>query len=199
MPRDWACPKCGLRSASPARCPECKLDFVRDPAPIPTPPSAPKASEDKNDAGGTDLPTWVSVRNYSSFDFQELQFARATLEAAGIPYLIPDEHILTANPMLGGAIHALQLQVPSTEIEQARSVLEHGPALPQDRPKESMPDEAEPSGPRCPGCGSTDTRLQRKPGRSTWLAFLFFGLPFLFFPKKLYCFSCRNYFANKTR
>ncbi len=141
----------------------------------------------------TDVPTWVPIHSYSSFNFQTLQLARTTLEGEGIPCFVPDENMMAINPMLGGALQDLRLHVPDTEADRARDILKRAPLPPQDQPEASVQEAAKSDGLRCPGCGSTDTLLRRKPGRMTWLGFLFFGLPFLFYSKKLYCFSCRNY------
>jgi hypothetical protein len=62
-----------------------------------------------------------TVARYASV--AEAAIARNSLDAAGIPAWVADELTLTADPLLGGALNYVKVQVRTDDLERAADVL----------------------------------------------------------------------------
>jgi len=89
--------------------------------------------------------------------------ARALLEQEGITAFVADENLVTTNWFLGGAVGHVKLQVPATQVEAARALLDRHPqVLDETPPGETSDDEAaaneavdDEGSMRCLACGAT--------------------------------------------
>lgn len=114
----------------------------------------------------------------------EAQIARASLEAAGIPAFIADEHTINMNWLYSDALGGVRLQVPAAHAEEALALLQadHSAAVTSEQPADETP--------RCRQCGSANLR-ERRPGRR--LAFLFWilvNIPLWPVRRRMECADC---------
>jgi hypothetical protein len=86
-------------------------------------------------------------------DLASAQLAQSVLREHGVVTLIPDEYLAGVDWQLGTALQGVRLQVRTSDLERASSILaaSHGPEF--DDEEESAEDEDEPEA--CPRCQST--------------------------------------------
>jgi hypothetical protein len=65
---------------------------------------------------------WVEVRNCNWL--HEAYFVKSVLESDGIEVLIPDEHVLGAQPLFANAIGGARVLVRSADFERAVEILD---------------------------------------------------------------------------
>lgn len=111
-------------------------------------------------------------------DVMVAHLARARLEAEGIRAFLLDEHLLTMDPLIAGAIGGVKLVVAAADAEAAHEVLT--------RPPEAS-DE-----PACPACGSTRVQLHHAGRRSAFWTVLLLGIPIGRARAKGRCVDCRH-------
>lgn len=103
----------------------------------------------------------VLLTTYS--DSMQANIAKGQLEDAGIHAFLSDEHIVNANPLLGGAVGGVKLWVRDSEAADAKEVLEEAtddsdPLAPEDEEIMDLDaeDELPETIPTCPKCGGQD-------------------------------------------
>jgi hypothetical protein len=111
-------------------------------------------------------------------DSMAAHLARAALEADGIQARLLDEHLLTVDPLIAGAIGGVKIVVAPADAKAAREVLT--------RPAEGH-DATD-----CPKCGSTRIRMQHAGRRSAWLTILLLGIPIGRARSKARCEDCQH-------
>jgi hypothetical protein len=116
------------------------------------------------------------VGTYS--DVMAAHVARARLDAEGIRTFLLDEHLLTVNPLLAGAIGGVKLVVAAADADTAREVLAR-PAAASDAPA-------------CPACGSQRIRMHDAGRRSAFWTILLLGVPIGRARAKARCEDCRQ-------
>jgi hypothetical protein len=123
----------------------------------------------------------VVVRTYSHA--MEAQMACGALQAAGIDARIADEHLVTQDWLLSNVVGGVRLQVPASQIDDARSVIgEIDAPAPADAPMV------------CPNCESENTEFAPVTGLKKailiLLAIATVGLVLLMRPAYKRCHDC---------
>lgn len=103
----------------------------------------------------------------------EAQIARASLEAAGIPAFIADEHTINMNWLYSDALGGVRLQVPEAHAEEALALLaaDHSAEVVE----EVAPVPEEPV--RCRRCGGENLQPIRPGRRIAFLLWLLISIP----------------------
>ena len=102
----------------------------------------------------------------------------AQLEANGIRTYVPDQGMVTANPLFANAIGGIRIQVAEDDIPHAYKIL-----------KERLPAAAKGMF-ECPVCGSDSVRYERVSKRFAFLVILLIGIPLLWFKRQCTCEEC---------
>ena len=110
----------------------------------------------------------------------EADSVRMRLNSHGLEAFIPDEGMVTANPILGNAVGGIRIQVRDEDYEQAREILG------------STTDATESSDFSCPSCGSSDVRYEKISRRMFFGGLLLLGFPFLWMKRTYTCNACGN-------
>lgn len=113
----------------------------------------------------------------------DAQIARSSLEAAGIPVFLADEHTINLNWMYSDAMGGVRLQVPEAYAQEALELLrtDHSGSLEAEQP--SAPD-------CCQHCGS-DQLQQIRPGRRmAFLVWLLVNIPLWPIRSRQQCLAC---------
>ena len=110
----------------------------------------------------------------------EADILRSRLEANGITTLIPDEGVISVNPLYAGTVGGIRVQVGEKDLSSAREILDL-----KDAPIEKGVFE-------CPKCGSdlVDIEYANLPRFLALLSVLCLGLPLLWFKKQCRCRIC---------
>ncbi|MCC5846253.1 MAG: DUF2007 domain-containing protein [Verrucomicrobia bacterium] len=100
------------------------------------------------------------------------------LASHDIDTFLPDETTAIVNPLYGGAIGGIRIQVAPEDFDRAQQVmhdwlLEHGQGL---NP--------------CPKCQSFDVHYERVSRRFAFLSLLLLGIPLLLIRKRYVCSAC---------
>ena len=126
---------------------------------------------------------WVVVDNF--IDVIHADIVRGRLEAEGIPAILGNRHLVTAEWMYSQAVGGVQIMVPRVQVDEAREIIaliDSGSFANID--EELIPEDC------CSICG---TALVRKTSLS-WKFALFIGhflfLPLPFNKNKFYCPKC---------
>ncbi len=107
----------------------------------------------------------------ASFSFpHEAQIAKTSLDAAGIPVFIADEHTVNMQWLYSNALGGVKLQVPSQFAEQAKEIL--SPDLSCLADEEFGKTEI-----TCKKCGSASTEPYTKGKKPACIVFLLLGFP----------------------
>ena len=123
----------------------------------------------------------------ASFSFpHEAHIARASLEAAGIPVFIADEHTINMQWLYSNALGGIKVQVPSQFAEMAKEILDQDYSHLLD--EEIGIDETP-----CPKCGSTDIEPQTKGKKPAFIVFLLLGFPLFFYKHGIKCRACGEF------
>jgi hypothetical protein len=120
----------------------------------------------------------VTIGSYSTP--YEANMVKSQLESAGIPVFVADEHTVGMNWLYSNALGGVKVQVPESLASEAQQILTS-----EAEPSETGVSDAE----TCPECLSTNTEdfLGK---RSSFLTWIFFGLPLLFPVEKKICNDC---------
>lgn len=121
----------------------------------------------------------ITIRSFDNYFAAHILLGR--LEEAGIACFLKDEHTVTTNPMLSNAIGGIKLQVPVTELANAKVILD-------------VLDTESRNNAVCPRCGNKGLDYVHKQGPKNFLSaiasFLLRG--FSMAPRQVYqCPSCR--------
>lgn len=129
---------------------------------------------------------WIFVKTFS-FPY-EAQIAKTQLEAFGIPVYIENEHTINMDWFYSNALGGVRLLVPADYVEESKALLE-----------KDFSDELEQKFGKnkecCPHCGSRDIEAYTKGEKSTFLAFMFFGLPLFSFKNGNRCKRCQSFWS----
>lgn len=111
----------------------------------------------------------------ATFSFpHEAHLAKATLDAAGIPSFIADEHTINMQWLYSNAMGGVRLQVPAEFAAQAHEVLNE-PVESVLMPEPEPEPEAEPA--VCPACGGPLGEAYPSGKRPAILTWAVLGLP----------------------
>ena len=119
----------------------------------------------------------------------EAQIARASLEAAGIPAVVADEHTINMQWLYSDALGGVKVLVPKEFEEAAKQILASDFSLAVEEAVGS-PDLA------CSKCGSTNLEPFTKGKRSAFVVFLLLGFPLFFYKHGYKCIQCGEF--NET-
>jgi hypothetical protein len=146
-----------------------------------TPPPREIAPAD-DDSDKEEIEPWVTIARRTTAP--EAHIVRARLESEGIPALVADEHLVTANWFLSNAIGGVRIQVPQSYIEHANEILKELEAG-----EYTLSDDDETSL-RCPHCDSDKVVPHIRSSKISLLALFFFLLPLPFNSKTYKCQAC---------
>ncbi len=114
----------------------------------------------------------------------EAHLIKSELEAFDLHPIVVDAHTVNMNWLWSNAIGGVKVQIPASEAEEARRILELDPAEPQ---TEFYSNET--AATACPLCGSTDTQFQLDK-RGSYLTWLMLSIPLLPPVSKRTCANC---------
>ena len=125
-----------------------------------------------------------SLAEIASFSYpHEAHIAKASLEAAGIPVFITDEHTINMQWLYSNALGGVRLLVPKDYETEAKALIS------QDF-SENLKAEVGDDETRCPECGSNDVEAYTIGKRPAFLVFLFLGFPLFFYRHGIKCRHC---------
>ena len=120
----------------------------------------------------------------ASFSFpHEAQIARASLESAGIPAVVADEHTINMQWLYSNALGGVKVLVPPEQAEEARSLLGSDFSSAVNEACDSIE-------PFCHECGSSNIGPYTKGKKSAFVIFLLAGFPLFFYKHGLKCEVC---------
>lgn|SRR5690554_1902681 len=123
-----------------------------------------------------------------SFPYQA-QIARASLDAAGIPAFVADEHTINMNWLYSNALGGVRLMVPRSRFAEAKTILE------TDFSEQLEPEPVlEPK--LCPKCGSAAVEPHTQGKKPAFLVFLLLGFPLFFYRHGLRCTQCATFWQQ---
>ena len=128
----------------------------------------------------------------ASFSFpHEAHIARASLEAAGIPAVVADEHTISMQWLYSNALGGVKVQVPERVAVQARDALQedHGDSLANEQGYDEL---------RCPKCGSVDTEFWVRGKKAAFLVFIVLQFPLWPFKREIKCHDCEAVSEYRT-
>ena len=124
----------------------------------------------------------VTIGSYSTA--YEANLVRSELEAFGLDASLLDAGTVNLNWLWSNALGGVKVQVPESELEDARRILALEPSNDEDGPA------AEETAPAvCPNCGSRDVAYLLDK-RGCFLTWLLFSLPLVPALSKLRCAHC---------
>jgi hypothetical protein len=122
-----------------------------------------------------------------TFSFpHEAQIARSSLEAAGIPAVVADEHTINMQWLYSDALGGVKVLVPVAFEEEAKQIL----ATDFSQAVEEAVGE---TGLTCSACGSSELEPFTKGKRSAFVVFLLLGFPFFFYKHGYRCIECGEF------
>ncbi|HHX34695.1 MAG TPA: DUF2007 domain-containing protein [Gammaproteobacteria bacterium] len=119
----------------------------------------------------------------------EAQIARASLDAAGIPAFIADEHTVNMNWLYSNALGGVRLLVPRQHAQEAKALL--AADFSEQLELEQATDPAV-----CPNCGSDALEAHTQGKKPAFLVFLLLGFPLFFYRHGLRCTNCGTFWQN---
>jgi len=123
----------------------------------------------------------------ASFSFpHEAQIARASLESAGIPAFIADEHTISMQWLYSNALGGVKVLVPVEYAEEAKSILNTDYSA--DVEAQCGTDAI-----ACPGCASNNADPHTKGKRSAFVVFMLLGFPLAFYKHGFKCADCGRF------
>jgi len=126
----------------------------------------------------------------ASFSFpHEAQIARASLEAAGIPAVVADEHTINMQWLYSNALGGVKVLVPKECEEEAKLILAGDFS-------EEVEEATASLAPVCSACGSKNIEPFTKGKRSAFVVFLLLGFPLFFYKHGYRCIECGEF--NET-
>ena len=124
---------------------------------------------------------WIRIAGF--VDALAARIASGRLESEGIPVTVLNEHFVTANWLMSGAVGGVQVLVPAEQAELAAQLLKQQAAGEFDL-------EAATDAPRCAHCGH-DRWERHTRGRHVAMAVITFtGLPLPFLGDHWLCAQC---------
>jgi len=123
----------------------------------------------------------------ASFSFpHEAQIAKTSLDAAGIPAFIADEHTINMQWLYSNALGGVKLQVPLQFAEKAKELLAQDLSALVD-------EECGKIEITCKKCGSSNTEPYTKGKKFAFITWLFLGFPLLFYKYGVKCKECGGF------
>jgi len=123
----------------------------------------------------------------ASFSFpHEAQIARASLESAGIPATVADEHTINMQWLYSHAIGGVKVLVPPECEQDAKEILETDFSAAVDA--EWGSDKTV-----CTSCGSSNIVPFTRGRVPAYIVFLLLGFPLFFYQHGLKCSSCGKF------
>ena len=123
----------------------------------------------------------VRIGSYSTL--YEANLVKSELEAFGIEGELRDAGAISANWLWSNALGGIKMQVPESQADEARVILEAEPEEEIDAP----------GGPAaatvCPGCGGSHTRYYLDK-RGSFLTWLILGVPVIPAFSRMVCADC---------
>jgi hypothetical protein len=136
-----------------------------------------------------EYPPFVPVAAFTSV--HEAQLARSVLDAAGIPAVLENEHVISMNWTYSNAVGGVRVVVPADQLDEARALLTTEAVLPADALEDVESHvSATDHGDSCRQCGSDafESVLPVKPlAVLTWLTL---GVPFGTVVRRRHCRRC---------
>lgn len=123
----------------------------------------------------------------ASFSFpHEAQIARASLESAGIPATIADEHTINMQWLYSHAIDGVKVLVPTEHERDAKAILatDFSAAVDAECGSDKMV---------CVSCGSSNIAPFTRGKVPVYIVFLLIGFPLFFYQHGLKCSSCGKF------
>lgn len=126
-------------------------------------------------------PSMITIARFSMP--LEAQIARSSLEAAGIPAFVADEHTINLNWMYSDAMGGVRLQVPEAYALEAVQLLstDHSASLEAEQP--SLPEQ-------CQKCGSEQLQAIHPGRRMAFLVWLLVNIPLWPIRARQQCLAC---------
>lgn len=121
-------------------------------------------------------PNWTTVDLF--FHPTDAHIAAGKLESEGIPVFLLGINHASANWLLSNALGGIRLQVPASQVDDARLLLAQ---------------IAQPSGEseiECPECGGSDTTAMSNSRKIAFLAVHLFSIPLPWRTNRRHCQSC---------
>ena len=113
----------------------------------------------------------------------EAQIARASIESAGIPATIADEHTISIQWLYSNALGGVKVLVPEEHLEVAKSILNTNFAT-------IVEEEFGLTQTTCSRCGSDETKPYTKGKKPAFLVFILLGFPIFFYKHGIKCNAC---------
>ena len=135
------------------------------------------------------MSNYVVVGRYS-FP-HEAQIARASLESAGIPARIADEHTINMNWLYSNALGGVKVLVPAEKVAEAEALLSSDFSSDVDAEQGSTPLA-------CRACGSSNVAPYTKGKRPAFVVWLLLGFPLFFYQHGFRCESCGKFWKDET-
>ena len=124
------------------------------------------------------------MQTIATFDFpHQAHVARASLEAAGIPAFVADEHTINMYWLYCQAMGGVRLQVPEAAMADARELLAEDFS-------EHLLEEVSEEPFRCPHCDSTNVQWHVRGKVMAYLVFFLMHFPLWPFQRKVACQDC---------
>lgn len=120
----------------------------------------------------------------------EAHVAKASLDAAGIPAFIADEHTINMDWLYSNALGGVRLKVLAQDAEKAQEIISQDYSY---LLEEQFGAEIET---KCSKCGSKNMKPYTKGKKPAFLVFLLLGFPLFFYKHGLRCNDCGNF--NET-
>jgi len=123
-----------------------------------------------------------------TFSFpHEAQIAKASLEAAGIPAILADEHTINMSWLWSNALGGVKILVPEEFEGEARKILanDFSKAV-----EEAVEDAVGSTNLVCSACGSSNLEPFTKGKRPAFVVFLLLGFPLGFYKHGYKCVEC---------
>ncbi len=117
----------------------------------------------------------------------EAYLARASLETAGFPVVIADEHTINMNWLYSNAIGGVKVMVPAEFADEARDLLA------TDYSAQVESEQGSDATSCCPSCGSANVSPYTIGKKPTFLVILLLGLPLFFHKYGLKCGNCGTF------
>ena len=126
----------------------------------------------------------------ASFSFpHEAQIARASLEAAGIPAHLADEHTINMQWLYSNALGGVKVLVAPEHAQDAKNILAADFSADVDK-------ELKAGGVVCPSCDSTSVEPHTQGKKSAFLVFLMLGFPLFFCKHGMKCGNCGDFWET---
>jgi hypothetical protein len=119
----------------------------------------------------------VRIGSYSTL--YEANLVKSELEAFGIQGQLRDAAAIGANWLWSNALGGVKVQVPESQADEARLILEAEPECEIDAPAAAV----------CPGCGGGHTRYYLDK-RGSFLTWLILGVPVIPAFSRMVCADC---------